>query len=113
MLAQRRILFSFVAGRAIDELTPKSILADTAVSVFYDVIKEKPVVYGEINDAAAISLYMLTSRAPGLDACAVGRVFAKLCGREGSRLYAKMGSGLCLFYYDCMKQAIEKTEFVQ
>lgn len=43
----------------------------------------------------------------------VGRVFAKLCGREGSRLYAKMGSGLCLFYYDCMKQAIEKTEFVQ
>ncbi|GAA6514026.1 hypothetical protein [Merdimmobilis hominis] len=113
VLAQRRILFSFVAGRAIDELTPNSILADTAVSVFYDVIKEKPVVYGEINDAAAISLYMLTSRAPGLDACAVGRVFAKLCGREGSRLYAKMGSGLCLFYYDCMKQAIEKTEFVQ
>ncbi len=113
VLTQRRILFSFVVGRAIDELIPNSILADTAVSVFYDVIKEKPAVYGEINDAAAISLYMLTSRAPGLDACAVGRVFAKLCGREGSRLYAKMGSGLCLFYYDCMKRSIEETGFVR
>ena len=69
-------------------------------------------VYGEINDAAAISLYMLTSRAPGLDACAVGRVFAKLCGREGAPL-PKMGSGAVPLYYDCMKQAIEKTEFVQ
>ena len=69
--------------------------------------------YDRSESPLVLTLYMLTSRAPGLDACAVGRVFAKLCGREGSRLYAKMGSGLCLFYYDCMKQAIEKTEFVQ
>ena len=113
VLAQRRVLFSFVAGRAIDELTPNSILADTAVSAFYDVVKEHPSIYAEINDAAAISLYMLTSRAPGLEPNAVGRVFAKLCGREGSRLYGKMGSGLCLFYYDSIKKAIQQADFIR
>ncbi len=60
-------------------------------------------VYGEINDAAAISLYMLTPpvRRAWTPVPWAG-CFAKLCGREGS-LYHKWGRGWLPLYYDCIE----------
>ena len=62
-LAQRNVLFAFIVGRVIEEMAPNSIVAQSAMSAFYETIERtSPEIYRQISDSAALSLYIFSAR---------------------------------------------------
>ena len=62
-LAQRNVLFAFIVGRVIEEMAPNSIVAQSAMSAFYETIERtSPEIYQQISDSAALSLYIFSAR---------------------------------------------------
>lgn len=97
LLLNEQFLYVFAATVAFDCFTPSRITAVTALSAFYDRIKQSsPEFYTTISSSPAFSFYYLCLRnRSDLGKC-VGQTFAMLCGcgedknliERGKRLYS-------------------------
>lgn len=83
---QLKLLFTYAVHRIIEDFSPNHIVANTALSSFYEGLEEAdPDLFGELNDSAAFSLYLYLHRSGEECAESIGKTFAKLCGEsEGS-----------------------------
>lgn len=111
-IIQRRVLFAYVVNRVIEDLAPNSIVAQSALSVFYDTLqKASEQYYQESTDAAAFSQYILAVRSTSDDPCAIGNVFARLCGRGADKVFVKYGCELADFFTLYCTQAVLSAQF--
>lgn len=91
----RKVLFACVANQVLEDIAPTSIVAQSALSAFYEEVRRlAPEIYERITDAAAFSLYILAMRSAPQDSCAIGHVFARLCGREQDETFVEYGCAL-------------------
>jgi hypothetical protein len=99
------ILFSYVVNRVISDFSPDSVLAQTALNVFYDSIDEKtPELVKHVRDMAAFSLYILCERSDSSTYDEIGRIYANVCGSEGDESLIWEGNRLYQeFYQRCAK----------
>lgn len=98
-LSQRKVLFSYLVGRVIEDMAPNSIVAQSAMSAYYDELQRvSGETYGLVSDSAALSLYILAGRSSPDDIGAVGRVFARLCGRKDAPVFVRYGSELTSYF---------------
>lgn len=89
-LSQRKVLFSYLVGRVIEDMAPNSIVAQSAMSAYYDELQRvSGETYGLVSDSAALSLYILAGRSSPDDiarsagcsrASAAGRTTRSLSG---------------------------------
>ena len=113
VLAQKKVLFAFVVNKVIEETAPDSILAQAALSSFYQTVQEiAPGDYATISDSAAFSLYILADRGRrNRNQDTPGEVFAELCGQRGREEYCYIGQSLYNQYHlDCL-DLCRQTEF--
>ena len=76
------LLYSYVVNRVISRHSQDSILARTALNVFYNTIEtSSDEIYGYVNDTAAFSLYILCERSEFEIAEKIGSTYASLLGR--------------------------------
>lgn len=113
-LLQRKVLFAYVVNRVVEDLSPASIVAQSAMSTFYGCLqKESPEVYERVTDAAVCSMYILSERnAPG-DPGAVGQVFARLCKREGDPVFVRYGCELANYFAMYCTQLVLRMQLVR
>lgn len=99
---QVKLLFAYVVHRIIEDYSPNHIVANAALSSFYEHLEEaEPEVFEEINDSAAFSLYLYLHRSGEERAQEIGRTFAGLCdagadsdcGAIGESAYARFLGG--------------------
>lgn len=95
---QRKILFSYIVHSVVNDIAPNSIVAQSAISAFYETVNGiSPEIYAMITDSAVYSLYIHSDRtAPG-DANALGRVFAHLCGRAQDEVFIRRAEQLVAY----------------
>ena len=113
ILAQKKVLYAFVVNKVIEEKAPDSILAQAALSSFYQTVEEiAPEDSDTISDSVAFSLYILADRGRRNRAQDTpGEVFAELCGQRGREEYCYIGQSLYNQYHlDCM-ELCSQTEF--
>lgn len=98
-IAQRKVMFTHVVGQVIEDIAPNSIVAQSALSAFYDRIQQDSAeIYDQVTETAAVTMYMLASRTTADDPQAYGGVFARLCGQEGNPLFVQYGSELANYF---------------
>lgn len=113
VLAQKKVLYAFVVNKVIEETAPDSILAQAALSSFYQAVQQiAPEDYATISDSVAFSLYILADRGRrNRSQDTPGEVFAELCGQRGREEYCYIGQSLYNQYHlDCM-ELCSRTEF--
>lgn len=101
---QKKVLYSFVVNKVIEERSPNSILAQAALSSFYQTVQEDdPEASQIISDSVAFSLYILADRGRrNREQDTPGEVFADLCGMRGREETIYIGQSLFnQFYQDC------------
>jgi len=110
----RLLLLTYVVNRAVAELSPNSILAQTTLNVFYNELDEKaPQLDKYIRDMASYSLYVLCERSGSCPDDEIGRIYARLCADkdnpslidEGNKWYAK--------YYNACVELYEGARYVR
>lgn len=98
-VTQRKILFSYVVNQVIADLFPNSIVAQSAMSSFYNKIEqESPETSEMLFDSVAFTMYILTARSSPSDPKAIGEVFARLCQREDDPLFVRYGMELAEYF---------------
>lgn len=82
-------MLAFGVNQAVEHFFPNSILAQTALSAFYDRLGSCcPACSKAAGDSAAFSLFLLAIRGRQPAQQAVGGVFAELCGRQEAAAWA-------------------------
>lgn len=113
-LLQRSVLFAYIVNQVVEDLAPASIVAQSAMSSFYSCLQEySPQVYERITDAAVFSMYILSVRSAPDDPCAVGNVFARLCGREGDKVFVRYGCELANYFNMYCTQLVLRMQLVR
>ena len=106
---QVRLLYSFALIQAVETGSPNSILSHTTIGSFYDCIAERdPGTYDFITDSAIFSLYLLAEEEEEASV-AIGRVFARACGREGDPDFQAAGMEI---YETCRLQTFDLLDRV-
>lgn len=99
---QQIVLLSYAVNAYISNESPNKLLAETAISVFYKHADDlSSILYKHVSDTAAFSMYILAQR-NGIDEEEIGRIYAKLCGKEDDR--QKIDQGIEIykrFYKKC------------
>ncbi|MDR2908358.1 MAG: hypothetical protein LBU86_00540 [Oscillospiraceae bacterium] len=107
------LMLSYVVNKTISGLSPNSIVAQTALNVFYDTIEEEtPELNPHVRDMAGFSLYILCERSEGRMEDEAGGIFAQLCGKEADRELIEEGNALYRDYYKACKSLHEMTEYL-
>lgn len=113
-LLQRKVMYAYVVNRVIEEIAPNSVVAQSAISSFYNTVcDEAPNVYALITDAAAFSMYTLSVRSSPGDACAIGKVFAQLCNRKDDEIFVKYGCELEEYFTMYCTQLALKMQMIR
>lgn len=113
-LVQRKIMFAYVVNMVIEGMAPNSIVAQSAMSSFYDSVQASfPDIYRIITDSEAFSLYILSVRSSPEDPCAIGRVFARLCGKEEDPLFVRYGCELAEYFTMYCTQISLKAQLIR
>ena len=80
---QLKLLYSYTVHRAIEDYSPNHIVADTALSRFYERLEEADVaLFNEINESPAFSMYLFLHRSKEETAQTIGKTFASLCSKK-------------------------------
>jgi len=109
---QRLVLYSYVVNRAISDLSPNSLLAQTSLNVFYDELEEgSPELYRHVSDMAAFSLYILCERSNSRSEDEIGEVYARLCGSEGDRTVIDEGNALYRGFYERCREEFHSVGY--
>jgi len=107
----RLLLCSYVVNRVIASFLPNSIVAQTALSRFYAEVESRSnVLHRHVSDTAAFSLYILNERSGGGD-FEIGKIYAKLIGRENDNESAKQGGEVYDNFYAACKNIIDQVKF--
>ncbi len=110
----KAVLYSYVINRVIADLSPNSILAQTALNVFYDDLEdETPVLADHVRDMAAYSLYILCERSETCVDDEIGRIYARLCGEENSLERIEEGNRCYREFYHLCSRLHQQTDYVQ
>lgn len=113
-LLQRSVLFAYIVNQVVEDLASASIVAQSAMSSFYSCLQQdSPQVYERITDAAVFSMYILSVRSAPDDPCAVGNVFARLCGREGDKVFVRYGCELANYFNMYCTQLVLRMQLVR
>ncbi|WRS28227.1 hypothetical protein U6B65_03605 [Oscillospiraceae bacterium MB08-C2-2] len=110
---QQVLLYSYVVNLVIQHRSPNSILSQTALNVFYEILEESSKeLYAIISDMASFSFYILCERTHASSEECVGDVFAKLASRPGEEFYIERGNSLYQrFYKYCLKE-LEQVDYI-
>ncbi|HHY52351.1 MAG TPA: hypothetical protein GX499_03800 [Clostridiales bacterium] len=109
----KAVLYSYVVNRVIADLSPNSILAQTALNVFYaDLEAETPVLAEHVRDMAAYSLYILCERSETCVDDEIGRIYARLCGEEDNPRRVEEGNRCYREFYHLCSLLHQQTEYV-
>ncbi len=110
---QTKLLFAYVVHRIISDYSPNHIVANSALSSFYEHLEDAdPKLSDQINDNAAFSLYVLLHRSGEERSDKVGKVFAEVCdAAEGSDCSVIGESAYARFLSACTQRLLN-TEFV-
>jgi len=107
----RLLLCSYVVNRVIASFSPNSIVAQTALSRFYAGVESRSnVLHRHVSDTAAFSLYILNERSGGGD-FEIGKIYAKLIGRENDPESARQGGEVYEQFYSSCKNIVNQVEF--
>ena len=110
----RLLLCAYIVNRVIGEQAPDPLLAQTSLQVFYrDIEEESSSLYKNINDLAAFSLYMLWERSGSRDTGEIGRIYARLCNREGEIAVENEGNALYSRFHGACAEAIKSADYSQ
>lgn len=113
-LLQRKVMFAYVVNQVLEELAPTSIVAQSAISAFQMAIRrDGPELYDPITDSAVISQYILAVRTMPDDKSAVGKVFARLCGRGEDPLFVRYGCELASYFTMYCTQVALRMQLVR
>ena len=108
---EKAVLFSFTVNKVIEELALNSIVAQTALSCFYQHLEcNSGGLYDTISDSIAFSLYISATK--GLRAGGtIGGVFAKLLDKEKDSCTMALGNALFAEYYNHCSKLLLATPF--
>ena len=110
----RLLLLTYVVNRAVAELSPNSILAQTTLNVFYSELEEKvPQLDKYIRDMGSYSLYVLCERSHSRTDDEIGKIFARLCADKDNSLLIDEGNRHYQEYYAACKELHRQTRYVQ
>lgn len=97
VLRQVQLLYTYLVFTTIQEQSPDSILAQTALRVYQQTVQAaSEEAYDAVVDSAGFTLYRLAQRR-GEDP---GSVFAELCGHPGDEQLAEVGQALYKRYQE-------------
>jgi hypothetical protein len=89
---QVKVLFAYVVHRIIEDYSDNHIVANTAISSFYEQLEqEAPALFDVMCNSTAFSMYLYTHRSGHENAQTVGKVFAALCDAKDSEDCAVIG----------------------
>lgn|GEM_PF-787271 len=112
ILHQKILLLSYVINRIIADKTPNSILAQTAINVFYSALEQtEPNLHQHACDMAAYSLYILCERSHKGSDGEIGQVYAGLCGFGDDPARVQEGQYLYTEYYASCEKIFDTVEF--
>ncbi|PWM22914.1 MAG: hypothetical protein DBX44_06500 [Oscillospiraceae bacterium] len=105
---QLKLLFAYVVHRIIEDYSPNHIVANAALVSFYENLERAdPVIFEEINDSAAFSLYLYLHRSGTETAAEIGKTFAGLCeAGNGSDCFAIGESAYARFIGGCAQRML-------
>ena len=111
----RLLLLTYVVNRAVTELSPSPILAQTTLNVFYSELDARaPELDKYIRDMASYSLYVLCERSPGCPRDEIGRIYARLlCADRDNPRLAEEGNHLFNEYYTACRKLHDQVRYVQ
>ncbi len=111
LLREQVVLFSFAVNKVIEELAINSIVAQTALSCFYQQLESKGgSLYDTISDSIAFSLYISATK--GLRAGGtIGGVFAKLLQKGNDPQTVSLGNALFADYYARCSKLLQDIPF--
>ena len=109
----RLLLCSYSVNRVIAELSPNTMVAQTALSRFYAKVEEySEMLHRHVSDTAAFSLYILSGRTNG-SAAEIGRIYARLAGYEGNPLKIEQGGDIYSAFYKSCSLLLDEVEYVK
>ena len=113
-ILQRKVLFSYIVNRVVEDMAPNSIVAQSVIASFYDTVRtaSRELCDG-ISDSAAFTLYILAGRSAPDDLKAIGRIFAQLCGHEGDPVFLQYGYELANYFMRQCTQEVLRAEMVR
>ncbi len=109
---QAIILSVFTAEYCINNYMPDSILATTALTMFYDTLTDdSPELYNNLLSSAAFSFYYMNLDGKNADPDLIGETFAMLCGDKNSECLTCYGKTVFLNTLKSYKTAVESIDF--
>jgi len=110
----RLLLLTYVVNRAVAELSPDSILAQTTLNVFYSELEEKaPQLDKYIRDMGSYSLYVLCERSHNSTDDEIGGIFARLCSDKDNASLVAEGNRHYREYYAACQKLHEQAGYVR
>jgi hypothetical protein len=111
---QLKLLFAYAVHRIIEDFSPNHIVANTALSSFYEAIEEAdPALFSDLNDNAAFSLYLYLHRTGTECASSIGKTFARLCGAAEDSDCAIIGESAYVRFVGACAQRMIGAGYVQ
>ena len=90
---QLQVLMVFSGQHALRELLKPHLLAEAAITAMNNfLINKSRVFWDTISDGSAFTQYLLAERAGDCEACAIGEVFARVCGQEDNTELHSLGA---------------------
>ena len=110
----RLLLLTYVINRAVAELSPNSLLAQTTLNVFYSELEKKaPKLLSKyIQDMGSYSLYVLCERSHNCLKDEIGRIYARLCADKDNPLLIDEGNRHYRQYYAACKELHNQTQYL-
>ena len=110
---QTKMLFAYVVHRIISDYSPNQIVANSALSSFYEHLEDAdPALSKQINDNAAFSLYVLLHRSGKENAERVGKIFAEVCDAAENSDCGVLGESAYARFLSACTQRMLNAEFV-
>ncbi len=109
---QRKILLAFAIESSIAVYSPSKLIGTTILNTYYEMLSTcAKDFYDTISFAGAFSLYYLDLRRGIKVSRAIGKTFAKLCGKEGDQVYEELGYALNCRFYDTVCRLVDEANF--
>lgn len=109
-----KMLYIFVAERAIRDLAPDTILSQVSIEAFRQVVTAQiEAVYEGLAGSRADTFYQLSyfRRPASQVAYHMGRTYAQLCGREDEEPVLRLGQGMFSKMYEKCQAACRQTQY--
>lgn len=111
---QLKLLFAYTVHRIIEDYSPNHIVADIALSAFYDDLDDADEELSKtINDTAAFSMYVYLHRTGEDNGARIGEIFADLCDAGSEPECAVIGESAYNRFFGSCAQSMLDAGFVE